>query len=360
MPRISQRKVLIEWFLMGIERDQAHLDQERLQDFLRRTMRQLQEGLAVAMNRSEEGDDSSVTFTVTLSESSESSDWSRSLLSSEWHDERVDHEMEMQRKLRALRNIMAKRYLRDRGGDVLIPKSTYWRNEVLAKLPYDKFRHFFCMNPDSFMRVLDWIQGHPVFKNNSRYPQVDPMVQLLVALRRLGSEASSAAGVLSVAQLFGIRDGTVVLYTNRVILALMEYWGKMVRWHTPEEKLAMRRRLQANPRHNLFKHCVGVIDGTYFAFKFKPYPDERSVQFFNYRKKFYGLQATVICDDLGRILQFSSVFPALVHDARCFRVTRLAQHPGEWGPGGGLRVSNLVIQGITLQEMTSCWRIRHT
>jgi len=50
MPRVSQRKDLIEWFLWGIERHKAHLDQERLQDFLRRTMRQLQQGLDDAMD----------------------------------------------------------------------------------------------------------------------------------------------------------------------------------------------------------------------------------------------------------------------------------------------------------------------
>ncbi|KAF8454017.1 hypothetical protein BGX38DRAFT_1328827 [Terfezia claveryi] len=90
MPRISQRKALIEWFLGGIERHQAHLDQERFQDFLRRTMRQLQQGLDEAMNMVEpSGDDeSSVTcaVTVTISESDESDSMS-SLLSSEWDDD---------------------------------------------------------------------------------------------------------------------------------------------------------------------------------------------------------------------------------------------------------------------------------
>ncbi|RPB21238.1 hypothetical protein L211DRAFT_889992 [Terfezia boudieri ATCC MYA-4762] len=95
MPRVSQRKVLIEWFLWGIERHQAHLDQERFEDFLHRTMRQLQQELGDAMDvvmgeyRGDDGDDGSsitLTVTVTLSET-EDSDSISSLLSSEWDSE---------------------------------------------------------------------------------------------------------------------------------------------------------------------------------------------------------------------------------------------------------------------------------
>ncbi|RPB27027.1 hypothetical protein L211DRAFT_896713 [Terfezia boudieri ATCC MYA-4762] len=92
MPRVSQRKVLIEWFLWGIERHQAHLDQERFEEFLHRTMCQLQQELGDAMDvvmgeyRGDYGDDGSsmtLTVTVTLSET-EDSDSISSLLSSEW------------------------------------------------------------------------------------------------------------------------------------------------------------------------------------------------------------------------------------------------------------------------------------
>ncbi|KAF8420365.1 hypothetical protein EV426DRAFT_644322 [Tirmania nivea] len=140
MPRISQRKALIEWFLGGIERHQAHLDQERFQDFLRRMMRQLQQGLDKAMNMVEpSGDDDSsvtctVTVTVTISESDKSDSMS-SLLSSEWDDDdEVDHEMEMQHKLRGLQAVLAKRYLRERGGFIYICPSN------LAQFSLDDWR----------------------------------------------------------------------------------------------------------------------------------------------------------------------------------------------------------------------------
>ncbi|KAF8428789.1 hypothetical protein EV426DRAFT_711482 [Tirmania nivea] len=70
--------------------------------------------------RGDDGDNGSsvtLTVTVTLSET-EDSDSMSSLLSSEWdsEDDEVDHEREMLWKLRTLRAILAKRYLRERGG----------------------------------------------------------------------------------------------------------------------------------------------------------------------------------------------------------------------------------------------------
>ncbi|RPB27335.1 hypothetical protein L211DRAFT_894039, partial [Terfezia boudieri ATCC MYA-4762] len=114
-----------------------------------------------------------------------------------------------------------------------------------------------------------------------------------------------------------IAEGTVVLYTKRVMIALNIYWNEVTKWHTPEERKQMKKRLR-DSGFELFKDCVGFLDGTTFPFKFKPYPDDRGVHFFNYRKKCYGLQAMIICDDVGRIVIFSSVYPASVHDGRCW------------------------------------------
>ncbi|KAF8433153.1 hypothetical protein BGX38DRAFT_1290467 [Terfezia claveryi] len=77
------------------------------------------------------------------------------------------------------------------------------------------------MNPDSFMRVLARIENYKVFINMSNYQQISPMIQLLIALRRLGSDGGTA--VMSVSQLFSKAEGTVVLYTKRVMIALITY-----------------------------------------------------------------------------------------------------------------------------------------
>lgn len=104
----------------------------------------------------------------------------------------------------------------------------------------------------------------------------------------------------------------------------------MVKWHTPEERRQIKLRLR-DRGFCLFEDCVGFLDGTMFAFKWKPYPDERLVTYFNHRKKAYGLQAPLICDNLGRILHFSLLFPDSAHDACCWRATQIARHPGMSG-----------------------------
>lgn len=153
------------------------------------------------------------------------------------------------------------------------------------------------------------------------------MIQLLVALRRYGSEGAVGAAVVSVSQLFGIGEGTVVHYTKRVNVALNSLWQDVTKWHTAEDKFRMKQRLR-DAGFELFEDCIGVVDGTMFPFKWKPFPDDRAVQYWNYRKKSYGLQATIVCDDMGRIIHFSSVYPGSVHDARCWRATKLISQPG--------------------------------
>ena len=84
------------------------------------------------------------------------------------------------------------------------------------------------MNP---FFILQKIENHTVFRNNSRKKQANPMLQLFVALRRLGGEGSTGSAVLSTSHLFGIGEGTVVLYTNRVCLALQSLYNEVVVWH---------------------------------------------------------------------------------------------------------------------------------
>ncbi|RPB22608.1 hypothetical protein L211DRAFT_753371, partial [Terfezia boudieri ATCC MYA-4762] len=45
------------------------------------------------------------------------------------------------------------------------------------------------------------------------------------------------------------------------------------------------------------------------------------------RKSRYGLQAMLICDDIGRILFFYSIFLGSSHDAKCFSTTEVTQSP---------------------------------
>ena len=146
----------------------------------------------------------------------------------------------------------------------------------------------------------------------------------MVALRRLACEGSTGAAVLSVSQMFGIGEGTVTLYTKRVVKALSQLQAKVVTWPTNEEKLQMRTRLQG--KFPLFEDCIGILDGTLIAFKNRPNRDPTVyTQYYNHRKAKYGLYATVICDDQKRFIHFCARWGGAVHDARALRTCEIGE-----------------------------------
>lgn len=164
MPRVSQRKVLIEWFLEGIERDKSHLAYQNLREYLDRHREVLKQRLRDVVTHQRRADpevSSSLTLSCSVSLSSSDSG-STSLLSSEWEVGRAAIERrkrqrraKLQSKLVMLQKIMARRYLRDRGGDEnRVAKSRDFREDIIGRLPLDRFRHFFRMNPDSFLQVI--------------------------------------------------------------------------------------------------------------------------------------------------------------------------------------------------------------
>ena len=79
-----------------------------------------------------------------------------------------------------------------------------------------------------FIRIAAKIGGHPVSTNNSSVPQEKVWIQLFVAINRLGCEGNGAS-IGRNAKFFGIGHGTVHLYTNRVITALLSFKDVVIR-----------------------------------------------------------------------------------------------------------------------------------
>ncbi|KAF8419357.1 hypothetical protein EV426DRAFT_616050 [Tirmania nivea] len=171
MPRKSQRKFLIEWFLEGIEKDKYHLQAESFQSFLQRhrerVRSRIREVVEAGSGDAGEAEDSSVSLSLSVSLSSGSDS---SLFSSDLKSNRVDWEANMRIKIGILQKILARRYLCPRGGEHRMPKLRNFREDIIARLPVDRFRHFFRMNLDSFMRVFARIENHEVFANMSNCP----------------------------------------------------------------------------------------------------------------------------------------------------------------------------------------------
>ena len=98
-----------------------------------------------------------------------------------------------------------------------------------------EFRQLFRTSRQGFFAVLEQIKDHPVFTNNSACPQTAPAWQLAVALCRLGSNGTGT-GVRKMQTIFGIGIGTVGLFTNRVITALLAVKHRWVAWPDAERR----------------------------------------------------------------------------------------------------------------------------
>ena len=161
MPQVSEKRLIIEWFLDRIGR----IAKTRgLWSFLKK---QVGQGMKSLLNAAEaEGEErnssSSFNLSITVTDTT-----TTSLLSDKSLQIPKQGSMVKCRRLRALellRYLFQHRYLKVRKR---LPKSGAWYHDVINRLPLNRFRHFFRMNPDSFLFILQKIENHAVFRNNS-------------------------------------------------------------------------------------------------------------------------------------------------------------------------------------------------
>jgi hypothetical protein len=142
-----------------------------------------------------------------------------------------------------LPRVLNNRYLYER---LEKPKSRHFIQNILPHLPEEDFKQEYRMFRNSFDAILARIRGHPIFhtSDSTGRPQEDPEFQLQVALKRFGTEGSTASSVNAIARHFGCGAGTVLLYTKRVVIALMSLWKEVVSWKSKQEKREMRDRIR--------------------------------------------------------------------------------------------------------------------
>ncbi|KAL2610578.1 hypothetical protein R1flu_029151 [Riccia fluitans] len=75
------------------------------------------------------------------------------------------------------------------------------------------------MDKCTFLKLLDRVKDHSIFQNESSHPQALVVVQLAVALDRLGHEGNGVCNERS-KELWGVSHGTIVNYTKRVLVAI--------------------------------------------------------------------------------------------------------------------------------------------
>ena len=154
------------------------------------------------------------------------------------------------------------RYLNPRNS---IPKGSEWR-ELFFSFPEGEFRQMVRMDQISFLQILQKIEDHPVFHNDSMVAQEKVWIQLVVALNRFGCYGNGIS-IGRVARFAGISNGSVWNFTKRVITAIRSLTADYVYW--PDEGQRIRIAKRFFQKHGL-KYCVGIVDGTPVIFLQKP------------------------------------------------------------------------------------------
>ncbi|CAI2199582.1 10124_t:CDS:1, partial [Funneliformis geosporum] len=188
-------------------------------------------------------------------------------------------------------------------------KSKHWWLEVLPSYDPNRFKKILRMFPHNFLQLSNLIRFHPVFLSQGTKPQVCIELQLAVFLCRLGSTGS----LFGVCSRFGLGEGTVILYTKRVIQAILTQKNTFLKWPTLEERRKVNKGFE-----NLggLKNVIGAIDGTHILMKNAPSKD--SEVYFT-RKKRYAIHCQGIVNYRGIFISFDVGWPGSVHDARVYR-----------------------------------------
>ncbi|KAJ6587747.1 hypothetical protein B0H10DRAFT_1831523, partial [Mycena sp. CBHHK59/15] len=102
-----------------------------------------------------------------------------------------------------------------------------------------RFQGMLRVSPMVFAVILELIQDHTIFTNNSNVPQTPVDVQLAVTLYRLGADWGTTATLhhsRTYSRMAGISEGSVEAFTYRCFDAIESLHDMFVRPLTPEEK----------------------------------------------------------------------------------------------------------------------------
>lgn len=178
--------------------------------------------------------------------SDSSTEWSSecSTISSS-HSEDTPHHLTLRQIIvTEIEEMYSSRYETPRTRNPKIPQSQLHLNLTCLKheLP-ERFRDDLRVSPYTFDKLVETLEGDPVFTNNSDHAQQRSVEeQVAIVLYRFG-HYGNAASLQGTANWGGIGKGTVSLYTRRVIMAVLrrDFMKKNVRLPTQKEKREAKR-----------------------------------------------------------------------------------------------------------------------
>jgi hypothetical protein len=193
------------------------------------------------------------------------------------------------------------------------PKSQHWYENTVQHYNDMEFRKTFRLNKSTFDNLIKDIEGDAVFCNNSRCKQKPVKLQLAVFLKTLGSVSSR----WDVSTHFGISQGTVCLYCDRVSKAIKNLRDRVVVWPQNADRSAIISGFQEMAG---FPGVVGAIDGTHINLWCAPTAKDKDVYFSRHHR--YAIHLQAICDHRGLFISYDIGWPGSVHDAKVYRNSR--------------------------------------
>ncbi|MBW0552374.1 hypothetical protein O181_092089 [Austropuccinia psidii MF-1] len=149
----------------------------------------------------------------------------------------------------------------------------------LVQLSSHKFKQLCRTTHEFFQQISTLIQDDPIFQNPSIFKQRDPAIQLALALELLGFNGNGASfGKLGM--LFEVSHGAIVLYTQRIIKALIKYEKEYIMWPNSQKQLETSEVMKAKQ----FPGCVVSIDGSLIPLSQRP--PRNGEAYFDFKKRY--------------------------------------------------------------------------
>ena len=200
-----------------------------------------------------------------------------------------------------------------------VSKSSYWYNEILPSYDDKRFKKILRMTSESFKKLVQLISSHDIFKSNSQRKQAPVELQLALFLHRLGSRSD----IFNICSKFGIAEGTVILYTKRVVKAIIAQKHLFVQWPKREKRSFTHRGFQLIGG---FENVIGAVDGTHVILNEKP---SKSPELYFNRKKCYSIHCQGIVDFQGIFINYDIGWPGSVHDAKVYKNSHFFKNKDE-------------------------------
>lgn len=179
------------------------------------------------------------------------------------------------------------------------------------------------MSRNSFKILVELIEHHPIFHNNARNPQAPVWQQIFITLKRLGCEGNGVS-VGATSRTGGVSVGTVVKYTQRVIMAIYDIGHNLIKWPDANERKEISARFHRN--HGL-QGAVAIVDGTQIILAQRPHIDGET---YWTRKGRYSINLQIVCDDKRMIRSYIVGWPGSVTDSTVFGDCDIYKRPHEY------------------------------